>query len=55
MWKFVKEKKPGFVLNTVLPNTNIGEILYESQSTSTGGWTKAVYDDKFDYLKGLPP
>lgn len=55
MWKFVKEKKPGFVLNTVLPDTNMGEILHESQSTSTGGWTKAVHDDKFDHLKGVPP
>ncbi|KAE8136478.1 hypothetical protein BDV38DRAFT_249596 [Aspergillus pseudotamarii] len=26
-WKFMEEKKPHFVLNTVLPNANMGTIL----------------------------
>lgn len=36
MWKFVKEHKPGFVLNTVLPNANMGQILSDQQPASTG-------------------
>lgn len=27
LWKFMKEQKPGFVANSVLPNFNIGTIL----------------------------
>lgn len=42
MWKFVKEHQPGFVLNTVLPNANMGEILSDKQPASTGGWVKRV-------------
>lgn len=26
-WKWVEENKPGFVLNTVLPDSNVGKIL----------------------------
>lgn len=26
-WKWVKENKPGFVLNTVLPNFNVSDAL----------------------------
>ena len=55
MWKFVKEQKPGFILNTVLPNTNFGEILSDKQPASTGGWVKKIYDGGFDALKDIPP
>jgi len=37
MWKFVKEKKPGFVLNTVLLYGKMGEILHKDQPASTFG------------------
>lgn len=45
-WKWMEENKPGFVLNTVLPNANIGVVLsLEHQGTpSTVGWVKAVWD-----------
>ena len=42
MWKFVREHKPGFVLNTVLPNTNFGEILSDKQPASTGSWVRQL-------------
>lgn len=45
-WKFIKENKPGYVFNAVLPNANIGKILSpEGQGTpSTVGWVKALWD-----------
>ncbi|KAL8764586.1 MAG: hypothetical protein Q9194_006959 [Teloschistes cf. exilis] len=43
-WRFVKEEKPGFVLNAVLPNCNIGRILCREQPASTGGWYKHLWD-----------
>ncbi|KAI4104159.1 MAG: hypothetical protein L6R37_003420 [Teloschistes peruensis] len=43
-WRFVKEEKPGFVLNAVLPNCNIGRILCREQPASTGGWYKRLWD-----------
>jgi hypothetical protein len=32
-WKWVEEKKPGFVLNTVLPNFNVSSSLKHSEFT----------------------
>ena len=55
MWKFVKEHKPGFVLNTVLPNTNFGEILSDKQPASTGSWVKSIYNGNIDAVKQVPP
>ena len=55
MWKFAKEQKPGFVLNTVLPNTNFGEILSDKQPASTGGWPKKLYYGDIDAVKDIPP
>jgi nucleoside-diphosphate-sugar epimerase len=45
-WEFMKEKTPGFVLNTVLPNANMGHILsVEHQGyPSTAGWIKALWN-----------
>ncbi len=42
-WEFVREKKPGFVLNAVLPNFNMGTILSDKLSLSSGGAIKAIY------------
>ncbi len=55
MWKFVKDHKPGFVLNAVLPNANFGEIMSDQQPASTGGWVKAIYNGNFDAVKDIPP
>ena len=55
MWKFAKEHKPGFVLNTVLPNANFGEILSDQQPASTGAWVKKVWDGELDDVKDFLP
>ena len=55
LWKFVKEHKPGFVLNTVLPNTNMGEILSDKQPASTGQWVKSIYSGNLDAVKDVAP
>ena len=55
MWKFTEENKPGFVLNTVLPDTNFGEILSDKQPASTGGWPKKIYNGELDAVKDVPP
>jgi nucleoside-diphosphate-sugar epimerase len=58
-WKFMKETKPGFVLNAVLPNANMGHILsVEHQGyPSTAGWIKALWDGfkGHEDLKFNPP
>ncbi|KAG0650010.1 NAD-dependent epimerase deHydratase terH [Hyphodiscus hymeniophilus] len=56
VWEFVKEQKPGFVVNTILPNANFGEILVEDQVLSTtAGWIKSLYAGKIDDVRGIPP
>ncbi|KAF2761114.1 NAD(P)-binding protein [Pseudovirgaria hyperparasitica] len=45
LWKFVKEKKPHFVANSVLPNTNMGPIIDpDNQPASTGNWVPDTYN-----------
>jgi nucleoside-diphosphate-sugar epimerase len=45
-WKWVKEHKPNFVFNTVLPNANMGKVLSPQHQgyPSTAGWVKALWD-----------
>jgi nucleoside-diphosphate-sugar epimerase len=61
-WKFMKEEKPGFVLNTVLPNANFGPVVSEEHQGyhSTLGWTQAAFknfegDEEVKSLKDQPP
>lgn len=60
-WKFVKEKKPHFVFNTVLPCANMGAILSLGNQgyPSTAGWIKSLWDgfpgDGGEELKYNPP
>jgi nucleoside-diphosphate-sugar epimerase len=44
VWKFLEDEKPGFVVNTVCPNANIGTILAKDQSPSTGRWVLNLYN-----------
>jgi len=37
LWRFVKEEKPGFVVNSVLPNFNSGRTLKGGSAGATGG------------------
>jgi len=45
-WAFVKEHKPPFVLNSVLPNCNFGPIINSEHQSyhSTLGWLKACWE-----------
>ncbi|PPJ54322.1 hypothetical protein CBER1_06129 [Cercospora berteroae] len=49
-WRFMKEEKPSFILNTVLPNCVIGRILSSKLPASTGGWYKGLWDGNADDL-----
>jgi nucleoside-diphosphate-sugar epimerase len=52
-WRFMREENPNFVLNTVLPNCNIGRILSKEQPASTGGWYKKMWQGDTEILKLL--
>ncbi|RDA94647.1 hypothetical protein CP533_2432 [Ophiocordyceps camponoti-saundersi (nom. inval.)] len=43
-WRFMEDERPSFVLNAVLPNCNIGRILYKEQPASTGGWYRKFWE-----------
>jgi len=55
LWKFVKEEKPAFIANAVLPNANFGPLLEKSQPGSTNGWPKAIFAGRMEEVKGVPP
>ncbi|KAL8763274.1 MAG: hypothetical protein Q9203_007427 [Teloschistes exilis] len=56
MWKFVSEEKPGWTLNCVLPDLNIGTILHEQQRASTGECIRSIYrDGDMTMAKMFPP
>lgn len=55
-WKFVREKKPGFTLNAVLPNINFGASLdYANQGhPSTSALVVELFKGNWQPLAGLP-
>ncbi|KAL7919881.1 hypothetical protein ACQKWADRAFT_299910 [Trichoderma austrokoningii] len=54
-WKWVAEKKPNFVLNTVLPNFNFGQVLIpEHQPGSSMGFIRKFFKGDFSIL-AFPP
>ncbi|KAK3058389.1 hypothetical protein LTS18_011402, partial [Coniosporium uncinatum] len=55
VWKFVKEEKPAFVVNCVLPNANMGRAIPGGSVSSTGSWVPTVYKGGLDSLKDFPP
>lgn len=55
VWKFVKEQKPSFVANSILPNCNFGKILVKCQPASTCGWLISLYNGDIGPLKDFPP
>lgn len=55
VWEYVKERKPSFTVNAILPNANMGEILSEKQPASTGAWVKGIYNGQLDKVKDIPP
>lgn len=57
-WDFMKKEEPQFVLNSVLPCFNLGNILHESQPGSTAGVVKGTWNNDATaagMLKGLSP
>ncbi|KAL6791914.1 hypothetical protein J3E68DRAFT_409681 [Trichoderma sp. SZMC 28012] len=55
-WNWVEENKPGFVLNTVLPNCNFGRILIpEHMHGSTMGFVRNFFKRDYSALELLPP
>ena len=55
VWDFVKEHKPAYALNAVLPNANFGPLLNDKVSASTGEWVRAAYRGEMDKVKSIPP
>lgn len=57
IWKFVKEKKPHFVVNSVLPDYNVGKILnVEKQGyPSSVSLLKMVFEGYTDFAYMLQP
>lgn len=55
-WKFVREKKPAFTLNAVLPNINFGASLdYTNQGhPSTSALVVELFKGNWQPLSGLP-
>jgi nucleoside-diphosphate-sugar epimerase len=46
VWKFVKEEKPAFAVNVVLPFTAFGPVLHEKQNTSTAALLLGLFNGK---------
>ncbi|CAC9890405.1 unnamed protein product [Aureobasidium pullulans] len=56
IWKYVKESKPHFECNTILPNANFGPILDKDQDASTAGWIRDIFTKGFaPQLEQIPP
>ncbi|KAF7560766.1 hypothetical protein G7046_g3379 [Stylonectria norvegica] len=55
-WKFVRERKPAFVLNAVLPNINFGASLDVTNQghPSTSGMVAELFRGNPEPLAGLP-
>ena len=43
-WKFMETEKPSFVLNTVVPNFNVGELIDKSQYGTTAGLVRGLWE-----------
>lgn len=55
-WKFVKDEKPGFVLNVVVPNFNLGPILdpASQRGSSASILQLAAAKQEFTFIEKLP-
>ncbi|KAK9427488.1 hypothetical protein V1505DRAFT_379982 [Lipomyces doorenjongii] len=50
IWKFNREEKPGFVINTVLPCFVLGPIFHPNQPGSSGKWVMDFWKDPGHYV-----
>ncbi|RDW58448.1 hypothetical protein BP5796_12378 [Coleophoma crateriformis] len=53
LWKFVKEEKPHFTVNTVLPSWICGRLLNETQNPSSAICVRMLYNGDATYLRSL--
>ncbi|KAF7594608.1 hypothetical protein BBP40_008875 [Aspergillus hancockii] len=54
-WKWVAENKPGFVFNTVLPDTNFGKILHPEIRGSTMSLARNILFGDVSAIKYIAP
>ena len=55
LWAFVRDKKPHFVVNSILLDTNMGEIFSPNQAASTGQVVPSLYKGDLGIWEYLPP
>ncbi|KAH7400849.1 hypothetical protein DE146DRAFT_693473 [Phaeosphaeria sp. MPI-PUGE-AT-0046c] len=59
MWQWVQEKKPGFRMNSILPNANFGPVLVPEHQgyPSTIDWARRAWTGEHleAYAAGVPP
>ncbi|KAJ3456624.1 hypothetical protein MRS44_016647 [Fusarium solani] len=49
IWAFAKAENPKFIINSVLPCFNVGQILHPKQPGSTGKWVRDFWRDPDHY------
>ncbi|KAJ4350196.1 uncharacterized protein N0V89_008817 [Didymosphaeria variabile] len=52
-WKFMEEKKPGFIFNSILPNCNFSRVLAPSKqgAPSTVAWARSAWTgENFEHV-----
>lgn len=54
IWDFVKDEKPSFVVNSIIPNANLGADP-PLQPGSTGTWPDGILLGNFPYFDMVPP
>jgi len=54
-WKWMKANNPHFVLNTVLPNYNMGKILLPEIGGSTMSYVRKLLEGDDQSVKSFPP
>jgi nucleoside-diphosphate-sugar epimerase len=54
-WKFIKEEKPGFAMNTIMPNCTFGPMLDPAQPASTAGMLRELYKGNWPAFSGIVP
>ena len=50
LWDFMKEQKPSFTANAVLPNFNMGTVLPNGSAGATGAAVPGLYNGKLSPL-----
>ena len=54
-WKFMKEKKPAFLMNAIMPHAIFGPILDHAQAASTAGMLKGLFEGNWAAFSGILP